>query len=190
MKEFGEHTSDIELTGAIRRADAAAFKVLYYRYYEAIFQYLWRRTRQREIARDLTQDVFARLWQHRQRLDPARSIRAYLYRIASNLAVDALRHKKYDRRIPLEDAEKQLRVDPESEPGLSSEIARAIEALPEPLRTVFYLSRFEGLKYAEIAEALEISIKTVESRMSKALDGLRTRLKPFLMMAVFIHFFT
>ena len=182
--------NDNELTIAIKRSDADAFKAFYHKYFKKIFQFLWGLTQNSEHARDLTQEAFLRIWVTRERLQPERSIKAYLYRIANNLAVDHLRKKRsqaeyLEQMPPGETASFQ-----EENVLLREKILSSIEELPDPLRLVFTLSRFEDLKYTEIAEALEVSIKTVESRMSKALKILRKKVHPFLATILALHFFS
>jgi len=171
--------SDTELTTLIKASDSGAFKILYYRYYENLFGFLVHKTRNYELAKDLVQDLFFRLWKTRDSLDKSKSIKAYLFRSANNLAIDHL------RKITTEDAyiqtiDHKQTLMPNEQFDLQEKTQEAVESLPEPIQTVFCLSRFEGLKYTEIAESLEISVKTVESRMSKALKILREKLKHFL----------
>lgn len=171
--------SDSEIALALRASDHAAFKTLYYRYFEALYRFLFRHTREEQLAQDLVQEMFTRVWQNREKLDPQQSLKAYLYRIGYNLAVDQLR-KRTHRPESLEAENAYEPSDShEDQFDLREKMQAAIASLPEPLRMVFMMSRFEEATYAEIAEALGISIKTVESRMSKALKELREKLKPF-----------
>ncbi len=182
--------TDKQLTIAIKSSDADAFKTFYHKYFEKIFQFLWGLTLNPEHARDLTQEAFLRIWVTRDRLQPERSIKAYLYRIANNLAVDDLR-KKLSQADYLEQMPAAETASFQEENVLLREkILSSIDELPDPLRLVFTLSRFEGLKYTEIAEALDVSIKTVESRMSKALKILRKKVHPFLATILALHFFS
>ncbi len=186
MKAFAAQT-DAELSAAIKAADHAAFKALYYRYFETLFRFLWRQTSDAELAKDLVQEIFLRVWKSRANLDPAQSLKSYRYRIGHNLVIDYRRRNQH----PIN----SLEAHPEIEPSYSTEdnfdlqnkIAFAIQSLPEPVRLVFTMSRFEGVKYAEIAAALNVSVKTVEARMSKALAILREKLAPFLV-SMLIHF--
>jgi RNA polymerase sigma-70 factor (ECF subfamily) len=186
MKTFSANTPDAELARAIKSADHQAFKVLYYRYFEALFRFLWRQTSDDELAKDLLQEVFSRVWKNRENLDPAQSLKAYLYRIGHNLVID---HRRQSVHKP-----EYLENDPAHEPAyfveenfdLREKIQATIAALPEPVRLVFTMSRFDGIKYAEIAATLNISVKTVEARMSKALAILREKLAPFLMCLLFL----
>lgn len=166
---------DRRLTTAICKSNSLAFKALYLRYFDAIYRYIGHRLYSGEDAQDFVQEVFARLWQHREELDPHKSIKAYLYRMSYNLVVDHLRKqgsgKNYRQNIQMEN------LSPES--GLDDQLTlrEAVEGLPERIRQVFTMSRDEGLKYQEIAEICEISVKTVESRMTQAFRILRRELQ-------------
>jgi RNA polymerase sigma-70 factor (ECF subfamily) len=169
-EDFSASRSDPELVGAIRDSDAGAFKILYFRYHDPLFRYVWYRTRSPEFAKDALQEIFTRLWRNRRSLDPEKSVKAYLYRIAHNLLVDNFRKedqmKVYRTRGQSADA-------PEDDLESRLDVQAAVESLPDDIRTAFMLNRYQGLKYAEIAEIQGISIKTVESRISRALDILR-----------------
>lgn len=171
--------SDTELTNLIKTSDSHSFKILYYRYYEHLFRFLEFKTRNYELAKDLVQELFYRVWKNRESLDETKSIKAYLFRSANNLAIDHLRkitaEASYMKNTEIKDT-----LMPNEQFDLQEKAQQIIESLPEPIQTVFCLNRFEGLKYTEIAETLDISVKTVESRMSKALQILREKLKPLL----------
>jgi RNA polymerase sigma-70 factor (ECF subfamily) len=179
MGNFAANISDAELTAAIKAADHAAFKALYYRYFEALFRFLYRQTNNEELAKDLLQEVFSRIWKSRENLDPQQPIKPYLYRIGHNLVIDYRR-----KHHPFDSLEAHPEIDPsyaaDESFELHDKIQAAIDHLPEPVRLVFTMNRFDGIKYAEIAATLNISVKTVEARMSKALTILRETLAPFL----------
>jgi RNA polymerase sigma-70 factor (ECF subfamily) len=187
MRNFFANTPDNELAQAIKAADHTAFKVLYYRYFEALFRFLWRQTSDEELAKDLLQEIFSRVWKNRENLDPQQSLKAYLYRIGHNLVID---HRRQSVHKP-----DYLEDHPAGEPAyfveenfdLREQIQATIAALPEPVRLVFTMNRFDGIKYAEIAARLKISVKTVEARMSKALAILREKLAPFLVCLLFLR---
>jgi RNA polymerase sigma-70 factor (ECF subfamily) len=181
MHRLVENISDSELTKAIKSSDASAFKVLYYRYYKQLFIFLWRRTQNEETAKDLSQELFFRLWKNREHLDANQSLKSYLYKIAHNLVIDHLRKRGVEQTYFTNEQPNAAITDEESDDfELREKINATMSGLPDSVRQVFYLSRFEGLKYSEIADALDIAVKTVEARMSKALTILREKLKPYI----------
>lgn len=179
------NTPDSDLVTAVRASDEAAFKSLYYRYYQTMFDFLWRRTRDYEASKDLAQELFIRLWKHRENLDTKQSLRAYLYRIASNLAIDHLRKKEREQSTFVHDPDIVATTDPDENVDFEANVKAVIRGLPDPLLTVYTLSRDEGLTYPQIAESLEVSVKTVEHRMSQALKILREKLKPLLIILAY-----
>ena len=140
--------------------------------------------RERALAEEIAQDVMLELWRRRESLEVEQTLRAYLIRSTRNRALNHIRHQKIVTR-EAEIAATDARTSPSAEDEmLGSELEqamrRAIDALPEKPRAVFQLSRDQGLKYAEIASVLEISVKTVEKRMGQALSELRRRLAHWL----------
>jgi len=167
--------ADPDLVLAIRNSDAGAFKILYFRYHDPLFRYVWYRTRSPEFAEDTLQEIFTRLWQNRRSLDPGKSVKAYLYRIAHNLLVDNLRKEGLEKSLRA-GTRLQSSDAGEEDAELRMDVQSAVDSLPDDIRTAFILNRFQRLKYAEIAEVCGVSIKTVESRIGRALDILRKAL--------------
>lgn len=177
MTEINIHNSDRLLVVALIQSDESAFKQLYYRYFETIFSYLWRQTRNEETAKELTQELFIKIWNHRENLDENKSFKAYLYRTASNLAIDHLRSKITRQNIFSDKVENEPAVEMDEFFEFRERLEKALKKMPKEQSKVFTLNRFEGLKYSEIAEVLQISVKTVEGRMTKVLKVLRGQLK-------------
>ncbi len=130
--------------------------------------------------------MFLRVWERRARLDPAGSLRALLYRSAHNAALNHIKHREIERRWAQAAQAAPEPVAPEAEAGvrereLSGAIQDAIASLPERCRQIFLMSRQQGLSYAEIAELLGLSVKTVETQMGRALKALRAALSGFLL---------
>lgn len=173
---------------AIQKGDAAAFKNLYFQYADMLYRFLWRKTRDEETARDLTQDLFMRVWNNRDTLKTDTSIKPYLYRIANNLAIDHLRKKVIRQSENLDDHSGAGAYYPEDWPDLEEQLKIAVKKLPAGQQTVFYLSRYEGLKYHEIAELLDKSPKTVENQISAALKQLRVAMKGLLLILLWIFY--
>jgi RNA polymerase sigma-70 factor, ECF subfamily len=138
-------------------------------------------------AKSLVHEVFITVWEKFDKLPPDTNHRAYLYTAVRNRCLNYLRDKK--KHVMLENMADQEPTETNTlleTCELEKEIEIAIETLPEKCRMVFELNRLEGLKYAQIAEKMGISIKTVEAQMSKALGVLRTHLKEFLSLLFFI----
>jgi RNA polymerase sigma-70 factor (ECF subfamily) len=143
-------------------------------------------------AQDVVQEAFIRVWENRRDLDPDDSISAYIFRIVQNLCLNRLRKRKIEqgysevlRMVYLESSvfsAHELYVAEE----LEEHIALAIRELPDGCRKIFTLSRHEGLKYKDIARVLDISPKTVEVQMSKALRLLRLKLSLYLTILILI----
>jgi len=141
--------------------------------------------RSRDEAEEAVQTVFIQLWEKRKEITIESSLKSYLYRAVRNTCMNVLKHEKVKKEHAdyamhsgnaMTAAASQTLVAEE----LEQRIAAALMKLPEQCRLVFKLSRFEELKYAEIAEQLGISIKTVENQMGKALRIMREQLKDYL----------
>ena len=135
-------------------------------------------------AEDAAQEVMLELWRRRTDVAITESLRAYLLRATRNRALNQLRHANVQKRAePHLVGDDSVTATGASElvaTELKSAIVEAIAELPPACREVFELSRGRGLRYAEIASTLGISVKTVESQMGKALKHLRTRLAAWL----------
>lgn len=135
-----------------------------------------------KASEDIVQDIFLRLWKNKDRLDEVDNYKAYLYRSTTNAAIDYLKRNKNvitlnQREITtgVPEADQNVR-----EQELTRTIDKALASLPPKCRAIFVLSRHEGMKYREIAEYLEISVKTVENQVGIALSKLRESLRPYL----------
>lgn len=144
-----------------------------------------------ESAREIVQDAFVALWEKRSAIDPGKNIPAYLSTTVRNRCLNHLRdHKKFsDRLLSLENPPADCMDytrDRLVEAELKQHIDAAISDLPEKCREIFLLNRHDHLKYQEIADKLHISVKTVETQMSRALQHLRSRLAEFLTILLWI----
>ncbi len=171
MTENQEKINEIQLTSALRDSDEKAFQTLFNQYYESLFAFIYTRIRSVELARDLVQDSFSKLWLHRRTLNPDQGCKSYLFRIADRLLIDY--YRKCSSRKKYQQEQRFAPNATRSDIDLQITLQNCISELPDKLRDVFVLSRYQGYTYAEIAEVCHISIKTVESRMSKALKRLR-----------------
>lgn len=176
--------SDAELLGGLRAGRQDAYESIFKSYYAQLVGAAESMLRERSAAEDVVQDVMVELWKRRQSIDVETSLRAYLFRAVRNRSLNQIRHRKI---APLADPETANRVagggaaDRELETReLNTALRKAVATLPDRCREVFELSRVQGLSYAEIGKVLEISVKTVEAQMGKALRVLREALAAFL----------
>lgn len=172
FKENRSDLTDEELTRAVKQSDKAAFEIYFLRYYESVYRFIWRMSQSNELAKDCAQETFLRLWENRTRLDSRLSLKAYLYQIAKNTFFGYRRREKVHKKY----VQSQCHQPPATEPEkleIRMQVQEVLQKMPDKVRTVFLLNRIEGFKYIEIAEICDISIKTVESRMSKALRIIR-----------------
>jgi RNA polymerase sigma-70 factor (ECF subfamily) len=172
--------SDTDLLERLRTGDTSAFDAIFRTWYGPLVGTAERMLRDRAVAEELVQDVMLELWRRRETLTPDGSAQAYLFQATRNRVLNHLRHLKIEQR-----SEPEIRGDSSPTPHadaavveeeLDVAVQRAVQSLPDRCREVFELSRVHGLKYAEIARTLGISVKTVEAQMGKALRILRERL--------------
>lgn len=154
------------------------FKKLFDTYFDAIRRYLYYRCSDSEMASDVAQDLFTRIWEKSMQVDPVKD-KALLYKMASDMIVSKLRRKKvelnYSDSIIIEEYKNTPETNFEYE-QLKIKYSEALLKMPEKVRTTFLMSRGEELKYAEIAERLNVSIKAIEKRMTLALALLKREL--------------
>ncbi|RZJ88383.1 MAG: RNA polymerase sigma-70 factor [Chryseobacterium sp.] len=138
-----------------------------------------------EIAEEMVHQVFLKILERKVPVDVHTSLKAYLLRCVNNECLNYIKHQKVKQKYQSHATinmgnQVQTPSDNLAYKELEIHIKRAINDLPEQCRTIFQLSRFEELKYAEIASQLGLSVKTVESQMSKALKRLRLELADYL----------
>ncbi len=165
----------------VRAGDDAAFERLFKTYFNDLVSFSETYVASPDIAEDVVQDVFLKIWSAGEAWQPKGSLRAYLFAAVRNESFYHLR--RYRNRSRLLELWKPNDAAPEHTPEtelehkqLQSAAERAIEAMPERRRHIFTLSRQHGLTYAEIAALLGISVKTVDTQMGRALKAIRDRL--------------
>ena len=175
---------DRELLARLRGGDATAFDAIFRANYALLVRVAESMLRDRGTAEEIAQEVMLELWRRREQLEVTESVRGYVLQATRNRALNHLRHQAIERRSEPQLAERAAHAPAADartrEAELEAAIRSAVAALPNRCRAVFELSRVEGLKYAEIATRLGISIKTVEVQMGKALRIMRERLAPWL----------
>ena len=163
---------DSQLTAAIKDSDQLAFKDLFYKYYPKLFRYAVVHVRSKETASDLVEEVFFRVWEKREKLNPQKSIQAYLYKILNNLIIN---HHKLasSKNVSLEYELQRNAFEANTTLDNQIDLNLALEKLPNKLRSVFVLIKVDGFKYDETAKICGISVKAVEKRMTKVLSLLK-----------------
>ncbi|CAN5533480.1 RNA polymerase sigma-70 factor [soil metagenome] len=171
------------------KQDEKAFEDLFRRLYPPLCKNANMLLNDSDEAEETVQNVFISLWEKRKEMEITISIKSYLYKAVRNASLNRIKHGKV-RKLYVEEQQYLSPSIPATEISIQNElhaqIQKAIEKLPEQCRLIFKLSRFEELKYSEIAEQLGISIKTVENQMGKALKIMREQLKDYLVLIIFI----
>lgn len=170
--------SDSQLVALLQADAEVALDELMRRYKHPILNFCYRLLGNAADADDMTQEVFVRVYQHRAKLDPNRPFTTWLFAVARNLCLDRLRYRKRHPTEPLDGV-----PDPAIEPKLddrAEHIAAAVAALPEDQRTAIILAEYHDLSYAQIAGIMRCSTKSVESRLYRAKQFLRGKLRGFL----------
>ena len=183
MHPFDNHDVLLE---ALRKGEEKAFEYLFDRYYEGLLNYAGRIVRETELAHDLVQETFCKLYEDHASLNIHLSIKSYLYKSVYNSCLNEIKHQKvvsnYADRELLDFYFSEIVQTPEAELALLGEdinnaLREAIDKLPERCREIFVMSKLKGMKYREIAESLGISQNTVEGQMAIALKKLREELR-------------
>lgn len=168
------------------------FEVVFKKHFKNLHAYACTIVRDEVMAEEMVQNVFCRLWEKSDQIEIRESVSGYLYRSVYHESLNYLKHLK------VRDAHQTYAVTQMENTNntshnlelteLEQSLAIALKELPEKCRTIFQLSRFEELKYQEIADRLELPLKTIENQMGKALRLLRVKLVDFLP-ASFLLFF-
>ena len=171
-----DNDSDEELMGRVRKGSREALGFLIERYERPLFAYATRTLGDREVAADIFQETFLRVFKRRSTFDPKRRFRPWLYQICLNLCRDHFRRRAKRQHSSLDDDENYIEaVDPEPLPEqqwerqkLAERVQQAVQTLPPKQKTVFLLAHYQGLSYPEVSEILDIPVGTVKSRMYHA----------------------
>ncbi|MGO1650132.1 MAG: RNA polymerase sigma factor [Sphingobacterium sp.] len=158
-----------EILNAVAKGDQRSFERLFYAYHPKLSVYIYRLTKDYSLTEELVQDVFIKIWKHREMLPNVNRFDQYLFRASRNLTINALRDiasaatKNSKWKAEYQEDESTTELD-----DLSVLLDEAIEKLPKQQKRAFILSRFEKFKYGEIAEQMEISRETVKKYLQLA----------------------
>jgi len=174
-----------QLITTLKAGDLTAFEMLFRTYYQPLCNYAFTFVQDRDEAEEIVQSTFLNIWEKRENLSIHTGVKPYLYAMVRNACLNVLKHEKIKQQhATMEMAIAERSIESVARTVIASELEAkihdAMDHLPEQCRLIFKLSRFEDLKYAEIAEQLSISIKTVENQMGKALRIMREQLRDYL----------
>lgn len=183
---------DLELMLRVGRGDAESFETLLRRHRAPLVSFFARMVRDRALAEDLAQEVFLRVYQSRKRYRPDARFATWLYRIATNLALNAIRNRKA-RALQCEsdnaESDSQAAKVADAKPTVEQQLMRtereriireAVEALPGNQCAAVILHKYQGVDYRQISKVLGVSESAVKSLLFRAYEGLRERLEPLL----------
>lgn len=179
-------TNDFE---KIQSGDISAYEKIFKDYYSFLCRQAFKILNDADEAEEIVQEIFVRIWNKRQEISINSSLKNYLIQSVKNRCFNHIKHHAVRREYSNEYSKEQNFID-DANPLITSEldkkIEKAINRLPVERKKIFLMSRQEGLKYKEIADALGISIKTVENQMGKALKHLREELVEYLTIAIIL----
>jgi RNA polymerase sigma-70 factor (family 1) len=165
-----------ELLQRVASGDGLAFREIYVHYFKRLYQFAFAIVKSREPAEEIVEDIFVRVWQHREGITAIRNLRVYMYTAAKNASLNYLSQKA---RQSISEPFDHIHIDFNASTGtpeqilISAEmhrkIASAVEALPPRCKMIFKLVREDELRYREIAEILNISVNTVDAQMAIAI---------------------
>ncbi len=156
-------------------SDQKVFKEMYLKHSREVRNFLYYKCGDEAQAEDFMQEAFLRLWKARDKVPVEKAV-GFLFTVGNRLFLDHIKHKKVSLKFQQRQTNKSEREDPEflyEQQEFKERLEKAINDMPEKWRVVFLMSRMEKMKYSEIAERLDISVKAVEKRMHNALSALR-----------------
>lgn len=169
----------------IAPAGEYSFEELFKTHFRGLHAYAFTIVKDSATAEEIVQNMFCRIWEKKEQLSIQTSVKAYLYKAVYHDSLNHLKHRQV-RLAYVQQATKQPEQTVQNTSDkvmtgeLSERIRKAMNELPEQCRTIFQLSRFEGMKYQEIANAMGLSVKTIENQMGKALKLMRLKLAEFM----------
>lgn len=179
---------DAELMLRVKDGDAASFGVLLQKHRSAVIHFLYRMVLNQAVAEELAQEVFLRVYRSRSTYEPTAKFTTWLFRIATHLALNALRDNKNERfqdRLDDNTSDLPIRQVSDGQPTVEqnmvsqarlAEVRKAVSMLPEKQRAAVLMHKYEEMEYSQIAKVLGCSESAVKSLLFRAYESLRARL--------------
>lgn len=169
-------------------SSASTFEQVFNGYYQQLASFSYTYVQSHEVAEDIVQEMFSNIWTKVDKIDIRTNIKSYLYGATRNACLNYLKHQKIERKYEAQEMQKPTYNDVDflELDELEKEIEVALNKMPERCREIFVMSRYEEKRYKEIAEELDLSIKTVENQMGKALKVMRSSLARYLPVAILL----
>jgi RNA polymerase sigma-70 factor (ECF subfamily) len=184
VNEQDSSRKDLASWNKVRSGNRESFAIIFHTYYEPLYQFAGKFVNDTQIAEDIVQNVFTQLWRERENRNIERNLKAYLYKMVYNHALNYIKREK--RTISINETD-MLSADSNDSPEelldrkeLQLKVQQAIEKLPQKCGQIYRMKRYDHLRYNEIAEILGVSINTVKTQMKRALQSLLEQLEPFL----------
>jgi RNA polymerase sigma-70 factor, ECF subfamily len=180
---------NFELTERVKQGEQVAFELLFKLYHAQLCNFAKLYVRFMDIAEEIVQDTFIKIWEIRKTLDPNQSLKALLFRCVHNNSINYIKKAKVNNKLSEEYIkEMNYRIqfleqdttdfDSLAEEELEIRIQKAIDELPAQCKEIFLLSRFNEMSYQQIADQLLISVNTVKTQLSRAMQKLRYEINP------------
>lgn len=177
----------------IRQGDKSAFSIIFSNYYRDLVLFAFTFVKDKDVSEEIVEDIFVKFWEERENILITSSLKSYLLKSVQNKCLDWLRHLKSRNKFVSENKQNYPDFANDTENYvLWSELGQSIDnillKLPDEVAQTFRMSRYDGMKYVEIAEKLDVSVRTVEVRISKTLQLLRDHLKDYFMFLLLFSF--
>lgn len=178
----------------MKQGDKDAFSFLFRKYYPSLCSFATSIIHNVTESEEIVQEMFFLFWERREKIEISFSVKAYLFKSVHNSCLNYIKHKKvrniYTETILREHTEKDIHFNQfDDADSLKVLIQIAVERLPEKRRQIFKMVKHEQMRYKEVAESLNLSVKTVENQMGKAMAFLRNELREYLPILFFLILF-
>ena len=179
-------TTEPDFVRALSKGNIKAFEMLFMRYQPKLLHFLHGFIKDMELARDMAQDIFLSIWNDKHKLSEVRSFQAYLFRIAKCAICNYYDHLIVSERFLAEQLHRPARAEHMEEMIFAQQLQRMIDEtvdrMPPQRKTIYTMSRVEGISNADIAKKLHINKRTVENHLTSALADLRKVVHTFIML--------